>query len=177
MGEKRHLICNLASIMAERNIKTLSKLSEISGLSRMAVDRCYYNKSKRLDFDTAIKLCKALKCELDELYTLVSEEEHQQIQKDEQSRNEKLKKGYVYFIRNPHTELIKIGKTRDVEVRLNQLSYEFKQRLELIGAIPYEDSAKAERKLHVMFGDCRKTGEWFDIKIEDVAEILEKELV
>ena len=43
--------------MAKNDIRTMVELEEKSGVSRQVLDRLDKGKSKRLDFDTVVKLC------------------------------------------------------------------------------------------------------------------------
>lgn len=59
---------NLRILMAKKGIKTMVELEEKSDVSRQVLDRLEKGKSKRLDFDTVVKLCRALDCEINELF-------------------------------------------------------------------------------------------------------------
>ena len=48
---------NLRVLMAKNDIRTMVELEEKSGVSRQVLDRLDKGKSKRLDFDTVVKLC------------------------------------------------------------------------------------------------------------------------
>ncbi len=65
----------------------------------------------------------------------------------------------VYFIQNQKTGHIKIGKSIAVNKRLNGLSREVGDPLELLGVI--EGYSDLEYKLHSQFQDIRIHGEWF----------------
>ncbi len=58
---------NVRILMAQSNIPSIVELERQSGVSRQVLDRLLKNKSKRLDFDTVIKLCKLFNCEVDDL--------------------------------------------------------------------------------------------------------------
>lgn len=82
----------------------------------------------------------------------------------------------VYFLKNLDTGLIKIGKTRNIKQRMNeiratslQVGYKPSQ-YKLLGVIyaPLKDGCsfnhtKLERQLHEKFKDKRVLGEWFRI--------------
>lgn len=57
----------LDELMAQRKIRTIAELKEKTGLSRKALSKAYYNKNKRMDLETVVKLCKALDCEIGQL--------------------------------------------------------------------------------------------------------------
>lgn len=63
----------------------------------------------------------------------------------------------TYFIFNPMTNMIKIGKSNDVERRMNTLSTQSGCELELLHVID-ED---VELELHAKFKHIRHHGEWF----------------
>jgi len=58
---------NVHILMAQNNIPSIVELERQSGVSRQVLDRLLKNKSKRLDFDTVIKLCKLFNCEVGDL--------------------------------------------------------------------------------------------------------------
>ena len=43
--------------MAKKGIRTITEIAELSGVSRQVLDRLDKDKSKRLDFETVVKLC------------------------------------------------------------------------------------------------------------------------
>lgn len=59
---------NLRILMAKKDIRSISELERKSGVSRQVLDRLEKNKSKRLDFETVVKLCVALECDIDDLF-------------------------------------------------------------------------------------------------------------
>ena len=59
---------NLRILMAKKDIRSISELERKSGVSRQVLDRLEKNKSKRLDFETVVKLCDALECDIDDLF-------------------------------------------------------------------------------------------------------------
>jgi hypothetical protein len=73
----------------------------------------------------------------------------------------------VYFIQNPDTGHIKIGKSFMVNHRLKVLSKEKESELQLLGVVP--GGLNEERGLHLEFDNSRYEGEWFS----PTAELLE----
>lgn len=77
---------------------------------------------------------------------------------------------FVYFISNDNA--VKIGITRNVQVRLYDLQTANHQRLYLINAIPCDSTSKArklERLFHIALRKYQKMGEWFSIEaLEDI---------
>lgn len=66
---------------------------------------------------------------------------------------------YVYFVqRGP---MVKIGKTADVERRIESLQTANHEPLQLLAAIPAHGSL--ERAIHLRFAEWKKGGEWFQL--------------
>lgn len=65
---------------------------------------------------------------------------------------------FVYFVRNPKTRQIKIGKTKHPEKRLKQLELATRNKLEVLLVLPYMD---LESSMHSRFAALREEGEWF----------------
>jgi putative transcriptional regulator len=65
---------NLRILMAKQGIRTMVELEEKSGVSRQVLDRLDKGKSKRLDFDTVIKLCTLFNCDVGELLYVEEEQ-------------------------------------------------------------------------------------------------------
>lgn len=70
MSELRN---NLRILMAKNGIRTMVELEEKTGVSRQVLDRLDKGKSKRLDFDTVVKLCSFFECNVGELLYIDSE--------------------------------------------------------------------------------------------------------
>ena len=54
---------NLRILMAQHGIRSMVELEAKSGVSRQVLDRLEKGKSKRLDFDTVVKLCNLFNCD------------------------------------------------------------------------------------------------------------------
>jgi Meiotically Up-regulated Gene 113 (MUG113) protein len=67
--------------------------------------------------------------------------------------------GYVYFVQNERTGLIKIGTTKNVEHRIKQLCSEYKANATLLGFVWGRFTLEAE--LHRRFAAYCERGEWF----------------
>ena len=83
--------------------------------------------------------------------------------------------GYMYAVQHPVTNLIKIGKTSNIDQRLTALRYEGGKAhtpaliiLKVI-EIPYESIC--EQAMHWYFRDKRRHGEWFALHPMDIHEI------
>lgn len=66
---------NLRILMAQHGIRTMVELEEKSGVSRQVLDRLEKGKSKRLDFETVVKLCNLFDCEVGDLLYVDKKEE------------------------------------------------------------------------------------------------------
>jgi putative transcriptional regulator len=64
---------NLRILMAKSGIRTMVELEEKSGVSRQVLDRLDKGKSKRLDFETVVKLCKLFDVDVGDLLYLDEE--------------------------------------------------------------------------------------------------------
>lgn len=65
---------NLRLLMAKKGVRTMVELEEKSGVSRQVLDRFEKDKSKRLDFETVVKLCQFFECEVGELLYIDEQE-------------------------------------------------------------------------------------------------------
>lgn len=66
---------NVRLLMAKNDIPSIIELERRSGVSRQVLDRFIKGKSKRLDFDTVVKLCDVFNCEPGELLYIDKEED------------------------------------------------------------------------------------------------------
>jgi putative transcriptional regulator len=64
---------NLRILMAKKGVRTMVELEEKAGVSRQVLDRFEKDKSKRLDFETVVKLCNFFECEVGDLLYLEEE--------------------------------------------------------------------------------------------------------
>ena len=168
MIEEKFVVCNLAVMMAKRKIKSITQLCEMTGLSRKSLEKCYHKKAVIMNYDTTVRLCKALNCTIGDLYSLVNKAEYEKVEKRKEEREKALNKGYIYFILNEANGLIKIGRSADVENRLYQLQYKTGQPLRLLKKIPSDSVVQQEKELHELYSNKRIHGEWFDITEEDI---------
>ena len=83
---------------------------------------------------------------------------------------------YVYIIKNPLNETIKIGVANDVEKRMKQLQTGAGIELELIyKSLICSNAFSIEKDVHKHFENYRTFGEWFKINPTDVINFLEKQ--
>lgn len=79
--------------------------------------------------------------------------------------------GYVYLIKcGPR---YKIGITKDMARRMDQLRGQSPYPLEVIHSARGHNNAGKEATLHRQYGDLRVHGEWFELTSDQVAEIIE----
>jgi putative transcriptional regulator len=64
---------NLRILMAKHGIRSMVELEKKSGVSRQVLDRLDKDKSKRLDFETVVKLCDLFNCTPGDLLYLEEE--------------------------------------------------------------------------------------------------------
>lgn len=71
--------------------------------------------------------------------------------------------GYVYFLKDLHTDTFKIGASKNVDKRNIQISPQlpFKTKIEFI--FKTKDMYKLEKELHIFFRGFNLNGEWFDL--------------
>lgn len=90
-------------------------------------------------------------------------------------QNSKLRQ-YIYVIKNPFTEYIKIGVTQDVPKRVKQLQTGAGVELELVyKSMICSNAFEVEAKAHKYFEDRKVFGEWFDVKVVDAIKFIESQ--
>lgn len=91
------------------------------------------------------------------------------------------KTSVVYFIRNKYNGLLKIGKTNDLQRRINEIESCFnflgldtnELVVEAISYCPYGmNNGKVETYYHNLFKEKRKIGEWFDVSYDELLNSL-----
>ena len=87
----------------------------------------------------------------------------------------------VYFIRNKYNGLLKIGKTNDLQRRINEIESCFnflgldtnELVVEAMSYCPYGmNNGKVETYYHNLFKEKRKIGEWFDVSYDELLNSL-----
>lgn len=78
--------------------------------------------------------------------------------------------GYVYLIQST-TGYYKIGSSRSVPNRLQQLQCGNPEHLMLLHQFPSANARQDELSLHARFADRRVRNEWFALSDEDIAHI------
>jgi hypothetical protein len=82
--------------------------------------------------------------------------------------------GYVYFIQNKTSGLIKIGRTRDIERRVAIFTRLFSFPIDLIQHFKTLNYEMIEKSFHTFYKSKRKYGEWFKLDEQDIEQILKK---
>lgn len=77
-------------------------------------------------------------------------------------------RGFVYLVR-AGTGAYKIGRSINVEKRLQSLRTQSPDPITLVHAVPVSDSVWAERFIHTRFAPHRGKGEWFALSSDQVA--------
>ena len=60
----------LSEILGKKRIR-MSELQKMTGLSHTTVINIYYDRSKNISFETIDKLCKALECNIQDLFEYI----------------------------------------------------------------------------------------------------------
>jgi hypothetical protein len=76
----------------------------------------------------------------------------------------------VYFIKDPQTNLVKIGYSKNVLTRLEELRYQHGKNLSIL--FLRSGNRREEKRMHQVFAASRVHGEWFsfDPAMVDYAE-------
>lgn len=83
---------------------------------------------------------------------------------------------YLYIIKNPLNETIKIGVAQDVDKRIQQLQTGAGVELELVyRSMICSNAFNIERDVHQHFEKHRTFGEWFKMRPEDAIEFIEQQ--
>ena len=85
----------------------------------------------------------------------------------------KSKTGDVYLLKNPTTELVKIGRSGNLAHRKRVLETGAGTELICIGWVKAKDSFALETNLHARFQLNRQNGEWYRLNEEDIRTALE----
>ena len=80
----------------------------------------------------------------------------------------------VYFVKHKFMKPIKIGFTSNLTKRLQSLKVTSPYGLDLIGRILSPEPKELESKLHKRLKSKRLNGEWFDISISEVKDIIDE---
>lgn len=97
-------------------------------------------------------------------------EESEEIWENAITAHKKERSGYIYLVKAT-TDEYKIGRTIDVEKRLNAFSVQPPFEYELIHHFPVTDMVSVEADLHKKYATKRIIGEWFRLSEEDVQAI------
>jgi hypothetical protein len=76
--------------------------------------------------------------------------------------------GWVYFLKEELTNSTKIGRTKDLNKRINNLGLILPFETELVFSIKCVDHFYAEIEFQKFFKDKRRNGEWFDLTEKDI---------
>ncbi len=78
-----------------------------------------------------------------------------------------IRKGFIYILRADNG-LVKIGRTIDIQRRLNTFNSQLPYDLEVIKIIESDDCSNLELEFHNQFADKRVRGEWFALTPKDL---------
>lgn len=83
--------------------------------------------------------------------------------------------GYVYILKSANH--YKIGKAKDVDKRVTQISPKTPMPISLLHSIPCSNNSTAERYLHEMLAPFRSNGEWFAVPDEWIDHLVSIEYI
>ena len=78
----------------------------------------------------------------------------------------------VYFVKHRRQDPIKIGYSSNLKQRLSDLKISSPYGIDLIGTIKSPEAKNLESRIHKRLESHRLSGEWFDISIQDVKDIV-----
>lgn len=85
--------------------------------------------------------------------------------------------GFIYIAIDPNNGLIKIGRTRNkAKRRISSLNVGRTEKILEYEYFNCKDTLKAEKNIHKIFSDVRKSGEWFDVKINEARRVIKEEI-
>lgn len=65
------IVCRLPVVLAEKRVRSLTRLARQAGVSRSTLTRLWYNRTEGITFDTLAKLCASLDCQPGDLLAYV----------------------------------------------------------------------------------------------------------
>jgi hypothetical protein len=78
--------------------------------------------------------------------------------------------GYVYLVKADR--YFKIGRSKQPNVRFEQVGLQLPFPFEILHVIPVDDMYIAEKQLHAKYAHQHLNGEWFELSESEVAEIM-----
>ncbi|MGE6893809.1 GIY-YIG nuclease family protein [Priestia flexa] len=158
-------------LMDINKIYNLSELAYKADIPYKKLLLIYENKLDPVPKLYIKRLCAALGCKEESLYTNKTIEELEEIRFFSYRVNRQKPQGIIYFVRalcGEQEGLVKIGYTTNLKTRLLSLKGESGAEVELLHHIPTTDCLNMEKTLHNIFKSKRITGEWFDLSDEDI---------
>ncbi|WP_455920497.1 helix-turn-helix domain-containing protein [Priestia megaterium] len=58
---------NLLVVMAQKNVRTILELQELTGVSRVTLGKILNGKTENVSLSTLVRICKGLDCEISDL--------------------------------------------------------------------------------------------------------------
>lgn len=87
---------------------------------------------------------------------------------ESESSEEPVGKGFVYFIQEDFSDRVKIGKTENLEQRMETFGVKLPFQIKLIHSIVSENHNYTEKLFHIHFSDRHTNGEWFELSDKDI---------
>lgn len=91
---------------------------------------------------------------------------------EEIGKSNENKKGYVYFLKDKKSKEIKIGKTLDINKRMNNYRTYSSSGIFLIGVIYSDNYSKLEKSVLLKLSKYKIKGEWFDLDLSYVKNFI-----
>jgi hypothetical protein len=164
-----------AKVLANGCIKVIKSLGLYKVTGKGETKKTYIHEMVELVYNTTVADNKTIAKNVIDLFNgeyiniekikIIDRTEYDLLSIDYPYNIDSSKCTYVFY--NPYNNLFKIGKSRDVFHRLNQLKKEVNPHLELIGWIDRD----VEGKLHKEYVVKREFGEWFNINNDDILDI------
>jgi hypothetical protein len=123
-------------------------------------------------FEPYLEECETI-CEACEYLLKESELAKEYLKKKTDTNGNKRKTGeagHVYLIMSENG-FYKIGRTKNINSRFKMFKTIFPMKWEFVHSFESNDYVNAESKLHNMFYEKRKMGEWFELSPKDVSYI------
>lgn len=79
---------------------------------------------------------------------------------------------FIYIIHASNTSTYKIGIAKDVEKRLKGLQTSNPNKLQVVNKFYFDNASKIESDLHEKFKDKRLNGEWFNLNVCDLYNVV-----
>lgn len=85
--------------------------------------------------------------------------------------------GFIYIAVDPQNRLLKIGRTKNkIQRRISSLNVGRSKKITEYEYFNCKDTLKAEKNIHKLLSDFQRTGEWFEISIDEARDVIKREI-